>query len=39
VDQLISEDRLHDFLDSLQQDIAEIHDAIVDTWFSLEKAA
>ncbi|TVP77317.1 alpha-E domain-containing protein [Thioalkalivibrio sp.] len=39
VDQLISEDRLHDFLDSLQQDIAEIHDAIVDTWFSLERAA
>ncbi|MFO8002880.1 alpha-E domain-containing protein [Thioalkalivibrio sp.] len=39
VDQLISEERLHDFLDSLQQDIAEIHDAIVDTWFSLEKAA
>lgn len=39
VDQLISEDRLHDFLDSLQQDIAEIHDAIVDTWFNLEKAA
>jgi uncharacterized alpha-E superfamily protein len=39
VDQLISEDRLHDFLDSLQQDIAQIHDAIVDTWFSLEKAA
>jgi uncharacterized alpha-E superfamily protein len=39
VDQLISEDRLHDFLDSLQQDIAEIHNAIVDTWFSLERAA
>ena len=39
VDHLISEDRLHDFLDSLQQDIAQIHDAIVDTWFSLEKAA
>jgi len=39
VDQLISEDRLHDFLDSLQRDIAQIHDAIVDTWFSLEKAA
>ena len=39
VDQLISEERLHDFLDSLQQDIAQIHDAIADTWFSLEKAA
>lgn len=39
VDQLIAEDRLHDFLDTLQQDIAEIHNAIVDTWFSLDKAA
>jgi uncharacterized alpha-E superfamily protein len=39
VDQLISEDRLHDFIDTLQQDIAGVHSAIVDTWFSLEKAA
>lgn len=39
VDQLISEDRLHDFIDTLQQDIGQIHDAIVDTWFSLDKAA
>jgi len=39
VDQLISEDRLHDFIDTLQLDIAEIHEAIVDTWFSLDKAA
>ncbi len=39
VDQLIAEDRLHDFIDTLQQDIAEIHSAIADTWFSLDKAA
>jgi uncharacterized alpha-E superfamily protein len=39
VDQLISEERLHDFIDTLQQDIAEVHNAIVDTWFRLDKAA
>lgn len=39
VDQLISEDRLHDFIDLLQQDIASVHDANVETWFRLDKAA
>jgi uncharacterized alpha-E superfamily protein len=39
VDHLISEDRLHDFIDTLQQDIGGVHAAIFDTWFSLEKAA
>jgi uncharacterized alpha-E superfamily protein len=39
VDQLIAEERLHDFIDTLQQDIAEVHNAIVDTWFRLDKAA
>lgn len=39
VDQLIHEDRLHDFIDTLQLDIAEIHVSIVDTWFSLDRAA
>lgn len=39
VDQLIAEDRLHDFIDTLQQDIGGVHIAIVDTWFRLDKAA
>jgi len=39
VDQLIAEDRLHDFIDTLQQDIGEVHIANVDTWFRLDKAA
>ncbi|AGA34739.1 Protein containing domains DUF403 [Thioalkalivibrio nitratireducens DSM 14787] len=39
VDQLIAEDRLHGFIDTLQQDIGEIHTAVVDTWFRIEKAA
>lgn len=39
VDTLITDDRLHDFLDTLQLDIGEIHGAIADTWFALDKAA
>jgi uncharacterized alpha-E superfamily protein len=39
VDQLIAEERLHEFIDTLQQDIAGVHNAIVDTWFRLDKAA
>ncbi len=39
VDQLIADDRLHDFIDSLQLDIAEIHTAILETWFRIDKAA
>ncbi|MFO8153638.1 alpha-E domain-containing protein [Thioalkalivibrio sp.] len=39
VDQLIDDDRLHDFIDALQQEIAGLHGAIVDTWFALDRAA
>lgn len=39
VDALIADDRLHDFLDSLQRDIGDIHLAIADIWFKLDKAA
>lgn len=39
VDQLIKDDRLHDFIDALQQEIAGVHGAIVDTWFALDRAA
>lgn len=36
VDQLILQDRLHDFLDTLQAEIGRVHDAISQTWFRLE---
>ncbi|WP_019025122.1 MULTISPECIES: alpha-E domain-containing protein [unclassified Thioalkalivibrio] len=33
VDELLAEDGLHDFVDRLQQDIADIHGANAETWF------
>lgn len=33
VDELLAEDGLHDFIDRLQQDIADIHGANAETWF------
>lgn len=39
VDKLIAEERLHEFLDSLQEDIAEVHGAIAETWFPELKVA
>jgi uncharacterized alpha-E superfamily protein len=39
VEHLITEDRLHDYIDTMQQEIAELHSSIVDTWFALDKAA
>ncbi|AHE98998.1 alpha-E domain-containing protein [Thioalkalivibrio paradoxus] len=39
VDALVAEDRLHAFIDTLQQDIGAIHTAVADTWFRLDRAA
>ncbi|TVP88407.1 MAG: alpha-E domain-containing protein [Thioalkalivibrio sp.] len=39
VEQLIKEDRLHAFIDTLQLEIAGVHDALADNWFALDKAA
>lgn len=39
VDTLLADDRLHEFLDSLQRDIGDIHLIIAEIWFKLDKAA
>ncbi|WP_024328560.1 alpha-E domain-containing protein [Thioalkalivibrio sp. ALR17-21] len=39
IDELIGEDTLHEFLETLQQDVAELHGANVRTWFQFPENA
>lgn len=39
VDSLVAQEKFHDYLDSLQKEIGDIHNAVAETWFRLDAAA